>query len=110
MARTVIGEGYWSTIRTYLNNMFTELYAAIVGGVGNANSYSQVINLSAGVVTTITTTLTTKPKHITIWDSTGKVVGPNTIPDIQRLLVGGVYVLKIYCSDALTNLELEISY
>jgi hypothetical protein len=110
MARIPIGEGLWATIRGYLNTMFTELYASIGGGVGNTNSYSQVINLGAEVVTRITTTLTAKPKHITIWDSTGKPVGPNTIPDIQRSLVGGVYVLDIYCSDALANLELEISY
>lgn len=112
MARIVIGEGLWGTIRGYLNSMFEELYAAIASGVGTANSYTQTINLSAGAVTRITTTLTSTqtPKHITIWDSTGKVVGPNTIPDIQRLVVGDVYVLDIYCSDALSNLTLEISY
>jgi hypothetical protein len=111
MAQITIGEGLWSTIRGYLNTMFTELYASVGGGVGNTNNYSQTIDLDGGDdPTRIITTLTSKPKHITIWDDTGKVVGPNTIPDIQRSLVGGVYVFDIYCSDPLTNLELEISY
>jgi len=112
MARIVIGEGLWSVIRGYLNSMFTEIYAAIGSGVGTSNNYTQTINLSAGVVTRITTTLTEVqvPKHITLWDSTGKVVGPNTIPDIQRGTSGGVQILDIYCSDALSNLTLEITY
>jgi hypothetical protein len=110
MAQITIGEGLWSTIRGYLNTMFAELYASVGSGVGNANSYSQTIDLTAGDYTRIVTTLTSKPKHITIWDDTGKVVGPNTIPDIQRSLVGGVYVFDIYCSDELENLELEINY
>ena len=112
MARITITTGLWSNLRANLNSMFTEIYAAIAGGVGNINSYNQTINLSAGVVTRITTTLTSSqnPRHITIWDSTGKVVGPNTIPDIQKSVVGGVYVLDIYCSDALSSLILEIMY
>lgn len=108
MARIILGEGLWSSIAESLNAMFTELYAAVSGG-STAGAYSLSINLSAGV-TRITTTLTTAPKHVTLWDSTGKVVGPNLIPDIQRSVVNGFYVLDIYCSDPLTNLTLEISY
>lgn len=108
MARIILAEGLWSSIAESLNSMFAELYAAVSGG-STAGSYSQAINLSAGV-TRITTTLTTAPKHITLWDSAGKIVGPNLIPDIQRSVVNGFYVLDIYSSDALTNLTLEISY
>lgn len=108
MARIVLGEGSWTTISEYLNSMFAELYTSLTGGA-SAGSYSQTINLIAGI-TRITTTLTSKPKHITIWDSAGKVVGPNNISDIQRSVVNGVYVLDIYCSDPLTGLELEITY
>jgi N-acetylglucosamine-6-phosphate deacetylase len=110
MARIVIGEGLWSTIRGYLNSMFTELYAAIASaGGGDAVKYEATIALDAGVVTRVTTTITTEPYSVMVLDSTGKIVGPHLI-DIQLLEVGGVYVLDIYSADALSGLTLKIIY
>lgn len=109
MARIVIGEGLWSTIRGYLNSMFTELYAAIAAGGGDAVKYEATIALDAGVVTRITTTITTEPYSVMVLDSTGKIIGPHLI-DIQLLESAGVYVLDIYSADALTGLTLKIIY
>ena len=109
MAQITIGEGLWATIRGYLNTMFTEIYATLGGGVGDSLKYSKTFDLSAGVVTRVTTTLTTEPYSVMVLDSTGKIIGPHLI-DIQILLVGGVYVLDIYSADLIENLKLKIIY
>lgn len=110
MAQITIGEGLWSTIRGYLNAMFTELYASLgSGGVGDSMKYSQTINLTAGVETRVTTTLTTEPYSVMVLDASGSIIGPHLI-DMQMSLVGGVYVFDIYSADALSNAKLKIIY
>jgi hypothetical protein len=75
-------------------------------GTGSNPPYTQIVNLDAGY-TTIVTTLTTKPNSVFILDSAGKFL--DTI-ERQLTLVGGVYVLTIYSTDPLTNVEIRILY
>lgn len=114
MAQITIGTGLWSSIRANLNAMFTELYSLIgSGGGGDSIKYSTTKTLAAGAVTRVTTTLTTKPYSITIYDTAGNIIplgslgGP--VNGIQVSLVGGAYVLDIYSVDAL-DVEILIIY
>ena len=112
MAQINIGEGLWGTIRGYLNTMFSEIYASLGSSPGDSIKYSKLATLSAGSVTRVTTTLTTKPYSIMILDTSGNVItstlgGP--INGIQVSLVGGVYVLDIYSVDAI-DVEILIIY
>lgn len=106
MARIVIGEGLWSTIRGYLNSMFTEIYAAIGDGV--LKLYTKNDNLAASATTRITTTLTLKPRTITIYDNTGLDI-TSTLA-INRVLVDGFYALDIWSSEEYNDVEINITY
>lgn len=107
MARIVIGEGLWSNIRGYLNSMFEELYAAI--GTGTLKLYTKNDNLAAEATTRVTTSLTTtKPRVIEIFDETGRLITHTLI--IDRLWVDGYYVLDIWSSQKLDNVEINITY
>ena len=106
MARIVIGEGLWSTIRGYLNSMFTEIYAAIGDGV--LKLYTKTDNLAPGGTTRITTTLTAKPLTITIYDSTGEDI--TSTLSIKRVLDGELYALDIWSSTEYNDVEINITY
>jgi len=103
MAKITISTGYWLTIYGYLNSMFTELYAAMVG------KYTQTFNLLAGENTVITTTLTSEPYSILILNSSGKPI-TNIIQTVSMAFTGGVYVFTFYSTDALNNVKLKITY
>lgn len=78
------------------------------GGTGTgSNYYTKIVNLDAGIVTRIVTTLTTKPYSVLILDSAGNFLDAVTR---QLSLVGGVYVLDIYSTDALSDVEIRILY
>jgi uncharacterized protein (TIGR02145 family) len=73
--------------------------------------YSQTINLVAGDITTVTTTLTVTqvPYSYLIEDSSGNPIGGES--DIQnKQLIGGVWVLQIYSSSAISGATLKIIY
>ena len=106
MARIVIGEGLWSTIRGYLNSMFTEIYAAIGDGV--LKLYTKTDNLAPGGTTRITTTLAAKPLSITIYDNTGNDI-TSTLA-IKRVLVDDLYALDVWSSTEYIGVEINITY
>jgi hypothetical protein len=106
MARIVIGEGLWSTIRGYLNTMFTELYAAI--GDGPLKLYTKNDNLTAQVTTRITTTLTDKPLSISIFDSEGNEI--TSTLSIKRVYDSENYAFDIWSSTEYNNVEINIAY
>jgi hypothetical protein len=68
--------------------------------------YIQTINLSAGVVTAITTTVTTEPYNVLLLDSSGNDI--TSTVTINLALVGGVYVVSIYSAVALSNVKLKV--
>lgn len=102
MAKITIGAGLWVTLYGYLNSMFTELYAAIMG------RYSQTFTLIAGE-TILTTTLASEPYTLLILDSEGKSI-THQIGIESMTLTGGVYVFIFYSSDTLTDVKLKITY
>jgi hypothetical protein len=110
MARIVIGTGLWSTIRGHLNAMFTEIYAALgstPGGGGDTGKYSQVATLAGGEVTRVTTTLATEPYSVMMLDSEGNNVIPMSLKISE---VGGVYVLDIYSTETIEDINIKITY
>lgn len=106
MARIVLGPGLWANIRGYLNSMFTELYAAI--GEGTTKLYTKTDNLAAEAPTRVTTTLTSKPLTIQIFDQYGNLI-TGTL-GITRVLDGGYYAFDIWSSQKLDNVEINITY
>ena len=110
MAKITVGTGLWANIRANLNAMFAELYEALEGsgGGGTAGQYTQTTTLSTGVVTRVTTTLTTQPYSVMILDSLGNII-THTL-QVKILLVGDVYVLDIYSSETLSNVKINIVY
>ena len=107
MARIDIGTGLWSVIRGYLNSMFIELYALTAVSAGNYATITQTI--IAGDITTVITTLTSKPRTIEIFDSTGNLI--THLVGVRTYLSGGVYYLDIYNGgDELSNAEINITY
>jgi hypothetical protein len=71
--------------------------------------YEKTINLIAGQVTPIVTTLTTEPYTIVIFDSNGIDIS-NDLGNPEIDLVDGIYVISIYSSDNLYNAKLKIIY
>jgi len=111
MSKITIGTGLWSTIRSSLNSMFTEIYNALDGIIpGGSSTYEKNDNLIGGETTRVTTTLTKKPFSVFILDSQGIVIFPGQISSPKILLDQGVYVLDIYCSDTINNVNIRITY
>lgn len=107
MARIDIGTGLWSVLRGYLNSMFIELYALTASAPGNYVTITQT--LTAEDTTTVITTLTSKPRTIEIFDSTGILI--THLVGIKTYLSGGFYNLDIYNGgDELSNTEINITY
>ncbi len=79
--------------------------APVVGGSANP-PYEQVMDLVAGP-NTFTTTLTTKPATVSLYDSAG-VVMQNMY--IQVAFVGGVYVVYVDSAEAVLGVQLIITY
>lgn len=71
--------------------------------------YSTTASLTAGVVTRITTTITTEPYSLLVQDSEGRVINPPAI-DAQFILDGGVWNLDLYSVEALTDVKIKITY
>lgn len=69
-------------------------------------TYSDTVNLGAGVVTQLVTTVDAEPWSIFILDALGN------IPSLQVSidLVGGFYVVDIYSTDALNGVKVKILY
>jgi uncharacterized protein (TIGR02145 family) len=70
--------------------------------------YLQTINLNAGVVTTIVTTVATEPYNVFLLDSSGNDI--TSTVTISLAFVGAVYEVYIYSVDALSNVKLKIIY
>jgi uncharacterized protein (TIGR02145 family) len=70
--------------------------------------YLQTINLNAGVITSITTPLTSEPYNVFLLDEDGNDI--TSTVTISLALVGGVYVIYIYTSLPLNNVKLKILY
>ena len=85
-----------------------------IGAVFNKSTYSeemkysQTINLSAGVETDITTTVTTEPYNVFLLDSSGNDI--TSLVTIRVTLVVTVYHVYITSVDALNNCKLKILY
>ena len=75
---------------------------------GEEMKYSQTINLSAGVETDVTTTITTEPYNVFLLDSSGNDI--TALVTISIALVGLVYHVYISTVDALNNVKLKILY
>lgn len=106
MGRIVIGEGLWANIRGYLNSMFTELYSAI--GEGTTKLYTKTDNLAEAATTRVTTILTSKPRIVEIFDSSGNQI-TGTL-GVKVVFDGGYYALDIWSSEQLDNVEINITY
>lgn len=70
--------------------------------------YSDTMSVSAGILRTKATTITTEPYNIMILDSSGNDI-THAIKD-SVALNGGVYKLYVYSVDALTGCKLKILY
>jgi hypothetical protein len=68
----------------------------------------QTINLVAGVDYTLTTTITTKPYSVEIYDSSGDIISSGIT--VNASLVGGVCVVTINSSESLNGIEVNILY
>jgi len=70
--------------------------------------YSSTMNLSAGAVSTHTTTITTEPYSINILDSSDNDITESL--DISWTMPALVYVLNVYYTKALSNVKIKILY
>jgi hypothetical protein len=70
--------------------------------------YSDTMSVSAGVLRTKVTTLTTEPYSIQIFTSAGKDI-TNAVSDSIGLS-GGFYNLYVYSVDAITGAKIKILY
>ena len=70
--------------------------------------YSDTMSVSAGVLRTKTTTITTEPYNIMILDSDGNDITHNVKDSVA--LNGGVYKLYVYSVDALSGAKIKILY
>ena len=81
--------------------------------MGGAQVYSQLFDITAGVITTVVTTVTSKPYSVQFWDSSGNYI--NAVIDIEEITVGPpgpplAYAYKVYSVDAMTNVEIRLVY
>lgn len=70
--------------------------------------YVTTVNLSAGVETDVTTTLTTEPYNIMVLDSDGNDI--TCLVTIRIEFTGVVYHIYIYSVDALNNVKVKVIY
>jgi len=89
-------------------NVFRAVLAAVPIYTNEEMKYLQTINLSAGVSTTVVTTLTTEPYNVFLLDAEGNDISSQV--NISLALAGGVYEVYIYSTDALTGVKLKILY
>lgn len=97
---------------TVVNNcpkVFTVCNVLLCGIIDEEMKYLDTVNLGAGVVTDITTTLTTEPYNIFVLDSAGNELGDPEIA-VSLALVGGVYHVYIFTAVALNNVKVKILY
>lgn len=93
------------------DTLATKAYARSVGGGiggGTVNAYSDTMSVSAGVLRTKATTITTEPYSVQIFSSGGKDI-THAVSD-SVALNGGVYKLYVYSVDALSGCKLKILY
>ena len=70
--------------------------------------YSDTMSVSAGVIRTKATTITTEPYSVQIFSSGGKDITHAVADSVA--LDGGVYKLYVYSVDALTGAKIKILY
>jgi hypothetical protein len=110
-------------VRLGTDSLATKAYARSVGGgIGGGISpsdtsimlapytkhYSDTMSVSAGVLRTKATTITTEPYSVQIFSSGGKDI-THAVSD-SVALNGGVYKLYVYSVDALTGAKIKILY
>ena len=78
------------------------------GGIPMSRVYSDTMSVSAGVIRTKVTTITTEPYSVQIFSSGGKDI-THAVSD-SVALNGGVYKLYVYSVDALSGCKLKILY
>lgn len=99
--------GRWPEVDATLMGGSTSTTSTTSTGSGDMNSYTQTVDLVAGL-NTITTTLGNPPYTITIWDTNGDEIGGGMT--INAVSVGGIYVLTIYTTDPVTDAKIYIVY
>jgi hypothetical protein len=92
------------------DTLATKAYARSVGGGigGGISPYSDTMSVSAGVLRTKVTTITTEPYSVQIFSSGGKDITHAVADSVA--LDGGVYKLYVYSVDALSGCKLKILY
>lgn len=78
------------------------------GGIAMSRVFSDTMSVSAGVLRTKVTTLTTEPYSVQIFSSNGKDI-THAVSD-SVALNGGVYKLYVYSVDALSGCKIKILY
>jgi hypothetical protein len=108
MGRITIGNGRWTTIRGYLNSMFSELYNGIGGGGGSVGVFQDTLTINGGIQQRITTDLVIKPKTVQFLDEQGY----NATHTINwRVVPNGLnYAIDVYSLITMENVELTITY
>jgi hypothetical protein len=92
------------------DTLATKAYARSVGGGigGGISPYTDTMSVSAGVLRTKVTTITTEPYSVQIFSSGGKDI-THAVSD-SVALNGGVYKLYVYSVDALSGAKIKILY
>jgi len=78
------------------------------GGIPMSRVYSDTMSVSAGVLRTKITSLTTEPYSVQLFSSGGDDITSSL--NYSYALDGGVYKLYFYSSDALSSVKLRILY
>lgn len=92
-----------------IDNSVTALSAtAFTTAIGAGHIYSDTMKVSAGVLRTKATTITTEPYSVQIFASSGLDI-THAVKD-SVALNGGVYKLYVYSVDALTGAKIKILY
>jgi len=78
------------------------------GGIPMSRVYSDTMSVSAGVLRTKATTITTEPYSVQIFSSGGKDITHAVADSVA--LDGGVYKLYVYSTDAITGAKIKILY
>jgi hypothetical protein len=95
--------------RINANNTVSALSAsAFTTAIGAGHVYSDTMSVSAGVLRTKATTITTEPYSVQIFTSNGNDI-THAVKD-SVALNGGVYKLYVYSVDALTGAKIKIIY
>ncbi len=95
--------------RINADNTVTALSAsAFTTAIGAGHVYSDTMSVSAGVLRTKATTITTEPYSIQIFTSGGSDITHAVSDSIA--LDGGVYKLYVYSVDAITGAKIKILY